>query len=83
VYHDRVKRQPVERTLYPITNRITGGSMTFGDQEKQRLRRLMFEGEKRCGYEIWDYVIMGNHYHALIYIPKADVMSRAEVLWRW
>jgi REP element-mobilizing transposase RayT len=83
MYHNRVKRQPVERTLYLITNRITGGSMIFGDQEKERLRRLMFEGEKRCGYEIWDYVIMGNHYHALIYIPKADAMSRAEVLRRW
>ena len=28
--------------------------MIFGDLEKERLRRLMFEGEKRCGYEIWD-----------------------------
>ena len=83
MYHNRVKRQPAERTLYLITNRITGGSMIFGDLEKQRLRRLMFEGEKRCGYEVWDYVIMGNHYHALIYIPKADVMSRKEVLRRW
>jgi putative transposase len=26
---------------------------------------------------------MGNHYHALIYIPKADAMSDAEVLRRW
>lgn len=43
----------------------------------------MFEGERRCGYEVWDYVIMGNHYHALIYIPKADAMSQAEVLRRW
>jgi putative transposase len=43
----------------------------------------MFEGEKRCGYEVWDYVIMGNHYHAMIYIPRADAMSRAEVLRRW
>ena len=83
MYHNRVKRQPVERTLYLITNRITGGSMIFGDQEKERLRCLMFEGEKRCGYEIWDYVIMGNHYHAMIYIPSADAMSRAEVLRRW
>jgi REP element-mobilizing transposase RayT len=42
----------------------------------------MFEGEKRCGYEVWDYVIMGNHYHALIYIPKAESMSQAKVLRR-
>ena len=83
MYHNRVKRQPAERTLYLITNRITGGSMIFGDLEKERLRRLMFEGEKRCGYEVWDYVIMGNHYHALIYIPKADAMSQVEVLSRW
>ena len=83
MYHNRVKRQPTERTLYLITNRITGGSMIFGDQEKLRLRQLMFAGEKRCGYEVWDYVIMGNHYHALIYIPKADAMSQAEVLRRW
>ena len=26
---------------------------------------------------------MGNHYHALIYIPKAESMSQAEVLRRW
>jgi REP element-mobilizing transposase RayT len=83
MYHNRVKQQPAERTLYLITNRITGGSMIFGDLEKERLRRLLFEGEGRCGYEIWDYVIMGNHYHARIYIPKADAMPQAEVLRRW
>ena len=82
MYHNRVKRQPVERTLYLITNRITGGSMIFGDQEKESLRRLMSKGEKRCGYEIWDYIIMGNHYHVLIYIPNAESMSQAEVLRR-
>jgi hypothetical protein len=30
----------VEQTLYLITNRITGGSMIFGDLEKQKLRGL-------------------------------------------
>ena len=83
MYHNRVKRQPVERTLYLITNRITGGSMIFGDQEKEKFRRLLFEGEKRCSYQVWDYVVMGNHYHALIHIPEADAMPRAEVLRRW
>jgi REP element-mobilizing transposase RayT len=83
MYHNRIKRQPVERTLYLITNRITGGSMIFGDQEKEKFRRLLFEGEKRCSYQVWDYVVMGNHYHALIYIPQAEDMSRAEVLRRW
>jgi REP element-mobilizing transposase RayT len=58
-------------------------SMTFGDQEKEKFRRLLFEEEKRCSYQVWDYVVMGNHYHALIHIPEADAIPRAEVLRRW
>lgn len=55
-------------------------SMIFGDQKKEKFRRLLFEGEKRCSYQVWDYVVMGNHYHALIHIPEADAIPRAEVL---
>ena len=40
IYRNRVKGQPVERMLYLITNRITGGSMIFGDQEKESPDRL-------------------------------------------
>ncbi len=83
MYLRRIKRKSVERTFYLITNRIVGGSFIFGDVEKESFRKLLFDGQKRYGYVLWDYCILSNHYHALVEIPDSSMMSREEVLKRW
>ena len=83
MYHRRVKVVPVERSFYLVTNRVVGGSFIFGDVEKELLRKLLFDGQHRYGYVVWDFCIMDNHYHALIEIPEATTMAREDVLRRW
>ena len=83
MYQRRIKRKGQEKTFYLITNRVTGGSFIFGDVEKEYLKKLMFSGQARLGYRVWDYSIMDNHYHALIEIPESRDLSREEILERW
>ena len=83
MYLRRVKRNSQERTFYLVTNRVVGGSFIFGDVEKEFLRKLLFDGQNRFGYVVWDFCIMSNHYHALIEIPEASTMSREELIRRW
>ncbi len=83
MYQRRIKLKAKQKSFYLITNRITGGSFIFGDAEKEYFRKLLFDGQKRFAYTVWDYVIMDNHYHALIEIPESSEMSRQELLVRW
>ena len=83
MYHNRVKMVGDERSFYLITNRVSGGSFIFGDVEKEKLRRLLFDGQERLSYVVWDYVIMDNHYHAIIEIPKPSDMPREELVAKW
>jgi len=84
MYHNRVKMDPRRgRCFYFVTNRITGGQMLLGDAEKTKFCQLLFEGENRQAYRVWDFVVMQNHWHGLIEVDQADVMPRAEVLRRW
>lgn len=84
MYHNRIKRIPDGQAhYYLITNRVTGGSFVFGDVEKTKLRDLLFAGESRHGYEVWDYVVMDNHYHAIIKVKDQNLMPREEVLRSW
>ena len=89
MYHNRVKISTDEQdrrhesARYMITNRVIGGSFIFGEQEKQKFLDLLFEGQKRHGYKILDYVILSNHYHAILEIPEPGHMSREALLEKW
>ena len=84
MYHNRIKRESCGHSVfYHISNRVAGGEFLFGEEEKDKLRQLLFEGEQRFGYEVWDYVIMDNHYHALIHVPDMNKMPRDRVVQLW
>ncbi len=83
MYHNRVKMNGDERCFYMITNRITGGSFVLGDVEKEKLRQLLFAGQERLSYRVWDYVVMDNHYHAVIEIPKPSEMTHDSLVAKW
>ena len=84
MYHNRVKDDPTsERVFYLITNRVVGGSFLFKNAEKEKLKKLLFEGEKRFAYKVWDYVIMDNHYHCVLEVYAKDEFSEKELLARY
>ena len=69
MYHRRVKVQAGQRSFYLVTNRIVGGAFIFGDVEKEYFRKLLFDGQNRYGYIIWDFCVMSNHYHGILQGP--------------
>jgi REP element-mobilizing transposase RayT len=83
MYKNRIKGSDEETTFYYITNRITGGALIFGEPQKKHFRDLLFEGQDRHAFVVRDYVIIGNHWHALVEIPSVDSLPREEVLKRW
>ncbi len=84
MYKNRVKADvSQESSFYLVTNRITGGSFIFGDVEKAHFKKLLVEGQRRHAYVLWDYVILDNHWHAVIEIPAVPSMGRDMVLQRW
>ena len=60
MYMRRVKESSGVRLFYLITNRVTGGSVIFGDVEKEYLRKLMFSGQQKMGYEGMGFLYNGQ-----------------------
>ncbi|WDE96401.1 transposase [Lentisphaera profundi] len=82
--HNRVKESCSDQSVYYlVTNRIAGGRMLFKDQEKQKLKSLLFAGCTRFSYQVIDYVFMDNHFHLLIKIPATNEMDKIELLQRY
>jgi putative transposase len=43
------------------------------DVEKEALRRLLWKMSEFCGVRLVTYCIMGNHFHALVEVPKREI----------
>ncbi|WDE97964.1 hypothetical protein PQO03_19235 [Lentisphaera profundi] len=82
--HNRVKESCSDQAVYYlVTNRVAGGRMLIKDQEKLKLKELLFAGCARFSYQVIDYVFMDNHFHLLIKIPATAEMSKVELLERY
>ena len=82
--HNRVKESCSDQAVYYlVTNRIAGGRMLFRDQEKYKLKDLLFAGSAKLSYQVIDYVFMDNHFHLLIKIPPTSNMDDVELLNRY
>jgi hypothetical protein len=54
-------------------SRTCGGAVFFDETEKEALLRVMKRLAAFCGVKLLTYCIMGNHFHALVRIPKREV----------
>jgi hypothetical protein len=53
---NRVKESCLDQVVYLLTtNRISGGRMLFQDQEKYKLKELLFAGYAKLSYQVIDY----------------------------
>ena len=71
--------------LYHVMSRGNQGQAIFReDQDRERYLGFLKEGQKRFGYRLYAYVLMGNHVHHLIEIgqtPLSKVMQN--ILFRY
>ena len=67
-----VGRGPLESYCYHVMSRTCGGEVFFDDVEKEALKRLMWRLADFCGVKLVTYCIMGNHFHALVEVPRRD-----------
>ena len=54
-------------------SRTCGGEVFFDEVEKEALKRLMWRLADFSGVKLVTYCVMGNHFHALVEVPKRDL----------
>ena len=63
----------LESYTYHVMSRTCGGEVFFDDVEKEALRRLLWKMAEFSGVRLVTYCIMGNHFHALVEVPKREI----------
>lgn len=58
-----------EPTVYHVISRVTRGEFLFGDLEKERLRKMLWQMADFCGVEVLTYAAMSNHVHIVVRVP--------------
>ena len=78
---------PSEATIYHVVTRTSRGEFLFGDLEKERMRRMLWQMAEVCGVEVLTYAVMSNHLHVVVRVPAKDeadtAVSNEEVLRRY
>jgi len=62
-----------ESYSYHVMSRTCGGEVFFDDVEKEALKRLMWRLADFCGVKLVTYCVMGNHFHALVEVPRREL----------
>ena len=71
-----------ETAVYHCMTRVVGGESLLGDQEKEVLRRQLWQVSDFCGVEVLTYCIMSNHLHILVRVRVAVGVSDDELVRR-
>jgi REP element-mobilizing transposase RayT len=66
--------------VYHCIARVVGGQFLLRDEEKEKLRLLLWEYAEFCGVEIVTYCVMSNHFHVLVRVPEEVVLSDVELV---
>ncbi len=69
-----------ECAVYHCISRIVGGQFLLGDEEKEKLRQLIWLQAKFSGVEVITYCVMSNHFHLLVRVPAEQCPSGRELL---
>jgi len=70
-------------SIYHCMSRTTGGEHLFGDEEKEVLRKMIWQVADFSGVEVLTYAVMKNHFHVLVRIPQNEEVSDCELVRRF
>jgi len=76
-----------ESAVYHCISRIVGGQYLLEEEEKEKLRRLIWDQARFCGVEVITYCVMSNHFHLLVRVPEqtsptdSQLIARARVIY--
>ena len=80
----RIKISPAEKeATYHCISRTVNGEWLFDDVSKEILRQQLWRVADYCGVRIFTYVIMSNHFHVLLHVPRQEPVSDSELLRRY
>jgi REP element-mobilizing transposase RayT len=71
-----------QAAVYHCISRIVGGQFLLGDQEKEKMRELIWKQARFCGLEVVSYCVMSNHFHVLVRAPASQNVSDSELIER-
>jgi putative transposase len=61
--------------VYQVIARASHGQPIFkDDKDRERFLETLGESCQKTGWRVHAYVLMGNHYHALIETPEANLV---------
>ena len=69
--------------VYHCMTRTVNGGNLFEDREKEVLREMIWLVANFSGVEVLTYCVMANHFHVLVRVPSAVVVSDAELIRRY
>ena len=76
-----------EPTVYHVITRVSRGEFLFGELEKERMRKMIWQMADFCGVEVLTYAVMSNHLHLVVRVPVKEeldgIVENAEVLRRF
>lgn len=80
----RIKISAAENeATYHCISRTVNGEWLFDDVSKEILRQQLWRVADYCGVRIFTYVIMSNHFHVLLNVPRQETVSDSELLRRY
>ena len=65
--------EPDGRTRFVhVVTRTAGQEILFGDDERERFRKILFKQLKFSGLRALAWCLMGNHLHLLLEVPDRE-----------
>jgi len=70
----------VTAAYYHVISRVVGRERLFGTaEERERFTKTMRQVEGFCGVQILAFVVLGNHFHVMLYVPERQEVSDREL----
>lgn len=68
---------------YHCMSRMVGGEHLLGIEEKEVLRKMLWQVADFCGARVLTYAVMSNHFHVFVRMQMAEAVNDAELVRRY